>query len=64
VPPLLNYLRELTADEETTVLVVMPELVVRGWRPPPPQPAALYVNGCCSFEPGVVLASVPYQLLR
>jgi hypothetical protein len=63
-PPLLNYLRELTADEETTVLVVMPELVVRGWRRLLHNQRALYVKRLLLFEPGVVLASVPYQLLR
>jgi hypothetical protein len=63
-PPLLNYLRELTADDETTVLVVMPELVVRGWRRLLHNQRALYVKRLLLFEPGVVLASVPYQLLR
>ena len=30
--PLLAYLHELTGDGETVVNVIMPELVVRGWR--------------------------------
>ena len=63
-PPLLRYLRELTADEETAVLVVMPELVVSGWRRLLHNQRALYVKRLLLFEPGVVLASVPYQLLR
>ncbi|MDX6472557.1 MAG: hypothetical protein QOK22_1373 [Gaiellaceae bacterium] len=63
-PPLLGYLRELTDDGQTTVLVVMPELFVRGWRRLLHNQRALYVKRLLLFEPGVVLASVPYQLLR
>jgi hypothetical protein len=63
-PPLLDYLRELTADEDTAVLVLMPELVVRGWRRLLHNQRALYVKRLLLFEPGVILASVPYQLLR
>jgi hypothetical protein len=63
-PPLLNYLRELTADDETTVLVILPELVVRGWRRLLHNQRALYVKRLLLFEPDVILASVPYQLLR
>jgi hypothetical protein len=63
-PPLLGYLRELTADEDTAVLVLMPELVVRGWRRLLHNQRALYVKRLLLFEPGVILASVPYQLLR
>jgi amino acid transporter len=63
-PPLLDYLRGLTADEDTAVLVVMPELVVRGWRRLLHNQRALYVKRLLLFEPGVILASVPYQLLR
>jgi amino acid transporter len=63
-PPLLRYLRELTAEEETAVLVVMPELVVHGWRRLMHNQRALYVKRLLLFEPGVILASVPYQLLR
>ena len=37
--PLLSYLRELTAEPDTVVNVVMPEVVVRGWARRPPQPA-------------------------
>ena len=63
-PPLLGYLRGLTADEETTVLVIMPELVVSGWRRLLHNQRALFVKRLLLFEPGVILASVPYQLLR
>jgi amino acid transporter len=62
--PLLNYLRELTAEEGTEVLVLMPELVTRGWRRLLHNQRALYVKRLLLFEPNVVLAAVPYQLLR
>jgi Amino acid permease len=62
--PLLRYLRELTSDGETEVVVVMPELVVRGWRRVLHNQRALYLKRLLLFEPRVVLASVPYQLLR
>jgi hypothetical protein len=61
--PLLDYLRELTADEDTAVLVVMPELVTRGWRRLLHNQRALYIKRLLLLEPGVILASVPYQLL-
>jgi len=63
-PPLLGYLRELTADEDTAVLVILPELVLSGWRRLLHNQRALYVKRLLLFEPGVILASVPYQLLR
>src|SRR5579862_5382 len=62
--PLLRYLRQLTADEGTAVLVLLPELYVRGWRRLLHNQRALYVKRLLLFEPRVVLASVPYQLLR
>jgi K+ transporter len=62
--PLLGYLRDLTADEQTEVLVLMPELFVRGWRRLLHNQKALYVKRLLLFEPHVILASVPYQLLR
>jgi len=62
--PLLHYLRRLTSDEDTAVLVLMPELYVRGWRRLLHNQRALYVKRLLLFEPRVVLASVPYQLLR
>jgi amino acid transporter len=62
--PLLGYLRALTADGETEVVVVMPELVVRGWRRLLHNQRALYLKRILLFEPRTVLASVPYQLLR
>jgi hypothetical protein len=62
--PLLAYLRSLTSDGETDVLVLMPELVTRGWRRALHNQRALYLKRLLLFEPHVVLASVPYQLLR
>ena len=62
--PLLAYLRELTAEPGTAVLVLMPELVTRGWWRLLHNQKALYVKRLLLFEPGVVLAAVPYQLLR
>jgi hypothetical protein len=62
--PLLAYLRGLTADPGTAVSVVMPELVVRGWRRLLHNQRALYVKRLLLFEPGVILSSVPYQLFR
>ncbi len=62
--PLLHYLRGLTADPDVAVLVLMPELIVRGWRRALHNQRALYVKRLLLFERHVVLASVPYQLLR
>jgi amino acid transporter len=62
--PLLRYLRGLTADEDTAVLVLMPELVTRGWRRLLHNQRALYIKRLLLFEHHVILASVPYQLLR
>ena len=62
--PLLQYLRSLTAEPGTEVLVVMPELFTRGWRRLLHNQKALYVKRLLLFEPHVILASVPYQLLR
>ena len=62
--PLLSYLRELTDEDGTEVLVLMPELYTRGWRRLLHNQKALYVKRLLLFEPHVILASVPYQLLR
>jgi hypothetical protein len=62
--PLLDYLRRLTDDGETTVLVLLPEVVTRGWRRLLHNQRSLYIKRLLLFEPRVVLASVPYQLLR
>jgi amino acid transporter len=60
--PLLAYVRSLTADEHTAVLIVMPELVVRGPARLLHNQRALYVKRLLLFEPRVILASVPFQL--
>jgi hypothetical protein len=62
--PLLDYLRTLTADPDTTVNVVMPEIVVRGWARLLHNQRALYITRLLLFEPRVILSSVPYQLFR
>ncbi len=62
--PLLHYLRDITADPDVAVLVLMPELITRGWRRLLHNQRALYVKRLLLFERHVVLASVPYQLLR
>jgi amino acid transporter len=61
--PLLAYLRELT-DDGHDVLVVLPELILRGWARLLHNQRALYVKRLLLVEPHVILASVPYQLLR
>jgi hypothetical protein len=62
--PLVEYVRELTADPGTVVNVVMPEIVVRGWSRLLHNQRALYVKRLLLFEPHVILSSVPYQLFR
>ena len=62
--PLRSYLRELTADPDAVVNVIMPELVVRGWTRLLHNQRALYIKRLLLFEPRVILTSVPYQLFR
>ena len=62
--PLRAYLHELTADGKTEVIVVMPELIVHGWRRLLHNQRALYIKRLLLFETRVILVSVPYQLLR
>jgi amino acid transporter len=61
--PLRAYLDELTEDGETEVIVVLPELVVRGLSRLLHNQRALYIKRLLLFEPNVILASVPYQLM-
>jgi amino acid transporter len=61
--PLLVYVRELTS-EGFDVLVVLPELILRGWARLLHNQRALYIKRLLLFEPHVILASVPYPLLR
>ena len=62
--PLIRYLRGLTEDPDLAVLVLMPELITRGWRRVLHNQRALYIKRLLLFERHVILASVPYQLLR
>jgi amino acid transporter len=60
--PLRAYIRELTADPDTAVSVVMPELVFNGARKLLHNQRALYIKRLLLFEPRVILSSVPYHL--
>jgi hypothetical protein len=62
--PLRAYVDGLTEDGETEVIVVVPELVVRGPSRLLHNQRALYIKRLLLFDPHVILASVPYQLLR
>jgi hypothetical protein len=62
--PLLAYIRELTAEPDTVVNIVMPEIVVRGWARFLHNQRALYIKRLLLFERHVILSSVPYQLFR
>src|SRR4051812_15590602 len=62
--PLLGYIRELTADPDTVVNIVMPEIVVRGRARVLHNQRALYIKRLLLFERHVILTSVPYQLFR
>jgi hypothetical protein len=61
--PMLSYLRRITADPESVAVVVMPELIVRGTDRLLHNQRALYLKRLLIFEPRVILASVPYQLV-
>jgi amino acid transporter len=60
--PLLDYIRALTADGETAVSVIMPELVFTGWRALLHNQRAIYLKRLLLFEPHVFLSSVPFHL--
>ena len=62
--PLLSYVRELTSQPGVAVNVVMPELVLHGWRRILHNQRALYIKRLFLFEPNVILTSVPYPLFR
>jgi amino acid transporter len=62
--PLLAYVRELTADPDTVVNIVLPEVVVRGWARLLHNQRALYIKRLLLFESHVIVSSVPYQLFR
>jgi amino acid transporter len=60
--PLLRYLRAITADPDAVAVVIMPELIFRGWRRLLHNQRALYIKRLLLFEPRVILAAVPYRL--
>jgi amino acid transporter len=61
--PLLRYIRDLSVDDETLVALVMPEVIVAGWRELLHNQRALYIKRLLLFQPRVVLTSVPYQII-
>jgi len=61
--PLLAYLRNFTDDPETIVVVVLPELTLSGPQRVLHNQRALYIKRLLLVEPGVILASVTYQIL-
>jgi amino acid transporter len=61
--PILAEVRRFTAREDTVVIVVVPEFVVRKWRHLLLHNLnALFVKRLLLFEPRVVLSSVPFVL--
>jgi hypothetical protein len=60
--PLLRHLRAITADPDAVAVVIMPELIFRGWRRLLHNQRALYIKRLLLFEPRVILAAVPYRL--
>ena len=60
--PLLRYVRRLTADPGTAVVVVMPELIFSGPQRLLHNQRALYIKRLLLFEPRVILTAVPYRL--
>ena len=60
--PLLRYVRRRTADPETAVVLIIPELVFSGSARLLHNQRAFYLKRLLLFEERVVLASVPYRL--
>jgi amino acid transporter len=60
--PLLRRVRAVTVDPNAVAVVIMPELVVHGWKRLLHNQRALYVKRLLLFEPRTILSSVPYQL--
>jgi amino acid transporter len=61
--PMLDEVRRYTSRDDTVVIVVLPEFVVRRWRHLLlHNQNALFVKRLFLFEPRVVLSSVPFAL--
>jgi hypothetical protein len=60
--PLMRHLRAITADPDAVAVVILPELVFRGWRRLLHNQRALYIKRLLLFEPRVILVAVPYRL--
>ena len=61
--PLLAFVRDLTG-QGYDVVIVLPELILRGWARLLHNQRALYVKRLLLVEPHVILVSVPYHLIR
>ena len=62
VPPTIPGLAPGKANAPVAVSVILPEIVVSGWRRALHNQRALYLKRLLLFEPRVILSSVPYQL--
>ena len=63
--PILSEIRRYTVREDTVVIVILPEFVVRKWRHLVlHNQSALFVKRLLLFEPRVVLSSVPFRIER
>jgi amino acid transporter len=61
--PILAEVRRFTAREDTVVIVVVPEFIVRKWRQLLlHNQSALFIKRLLLFEPRVVLSSVPFVI--
>ena len=60
VPTLFAAQCEATPD--AVAVVILPELIFRGWRRLLHNQRALYIKRLLLFEPRVILAAVPYRL--
>jgi hypothetical protein len=61
--PILAEVRRFTVREDTVVIVVVPEFIVRKWRQLVlHNQSALFIKRLLLFEPRVVLSSVPYVI--
>ena len=62
--PLLSYIRAVArANPEDTIVVVLPELIPgRWWEHLLHNQTALRLKASLLFQPGVIVADVPYHL--
>jgi hypothetical protein len=60
--PLIRYVRRITREPDGVIVAILPELIFSGAQRLLHNQRALYVKRMLLFEPGVILASVPYRL--